>query len=295
MSKIKERTKKVCSKCLETKDIKREFYLAANDTLSVDGRLSICKICLADIVNMKNPESLINIMRMVDRPFLIATYDASLSKPTPFGEYMRMLATVQNREKTYLDSEFDPEHSIYSAKSSRDFNKPKKVEDLIKFKISPEIVLKWGANYAESDIYQLETFYEDMITANDVSTPQHKEYLKLICKLSLEQNKALSEGRVSEFKNLNTQYNIMIKESGFRPIDRKSGGESAGIRTFSQVWEEIEKDGFIEHYPYEVSQEIVDKTIMYVGNYTRKLINMQSMSQPPDDTPKVNEGEEDES
>ncbi|MEK4025502.1 hypothetical protein [Sporosarcina sp. FSL W7-1283] len=294
MSKIKERTRKICTKCIKEKNITDDFYLAANDLISSDGRLNICKSCLTDLIDMNTPETLIDAMRAVDRPFIKERYDEAMTKPNPLGYYMRMLGTIQHRDWTYLESDFDSDNSRYNAKTSKELNKPKQVDDIIKFKITPEIVLKWGSGYPEAELYQLETFYEDMITANDVTTPQHKEYLKLICKLSLEQNKALSEGRVNEFKNLNTQYNVMIKESGFRPIDRKSGGESAGIRTFSQVWEEIEKDGFIEPHPYEVSQEIVDRTIMYVGNYTRKLVNMQSMSEPPKDTPKVNEGEEDE-
>ena len=105
------------------------------------------------------------------------------------------------------------------------------------------------------------------------------------------QNKALEEGYVNDFKNLNTQFNKLMETSGLRPIDRKSGGESVGIRTFSQIWEEIEKEGFIEPSSHQESQDIIDKTIMYMGNYTRKLVNMQSMSQPPEDTPKVDVGE----
>lgn len=278
---------KECSKCLVIKNIERDYYLAANNIINQDNRVSICKECLSKLVDMNNIESLIDAMRMIDRPFLKKTYDDALANTNPFGYYMRMLGTRQNRDRTYLESEFEGhlEHKI--AKSSKEINKKKNVEDIVKFKIDADTVLKWGSGYSENELYQLETFYEDMITANEVVTPQHKEYLKLICKLNLEQNKALEAGEVTAFKNLNTQYNTMIKDSGFRPVDRKSSGESTGIRTFSQIFEAIEKDGFIEPYPYQENQDIVDKTIMYLGNYTRKLVNMQSMSEPPSDTPKV--------
>lgn len=287
MSKNIERTSKTCTKCLENKNIIKDFYLAANDIISVDGRLNICKVCLASIIDMEDATSLINAMRAIDRPFLRKTYDDALPKRNPFGDYMRMLATLQNRYRTYLESEFDGYREELIAKGASELNKRYSPEDAIKFKITPELVMKWGGSYSETEFFQLESFYTAMDEANNIDTPQHIEALKLICKINLAQNKALNEGKVNEFKNLNTQYNKVLETSGLRPIDKKAGGESAGIRTFSQVWEEIEKDGFIEPYPYEVTQDIVDRTILYTGNYTRKLINMQSMSEPPEDTPKV--------
>lgn len=290
MSKNKELADKTCSKCQTNKKTK-DYYLAANNIINTDGRLPICKECVVSLIDMNNIESLINTMRMIDRPFIKKRYDEAMTKDNPFGYYIRMIGSPQHREWTYLDSEFEGHLEEFQPESSKSLNKSKSVEDVVKFKITPDIMLKWGSGYTESELYQLETFYEDMMTANDVSTPQHKEYLKLICKLNLEQNKALSAGEVTAFKNLNTQYNTMIKDSGFRPIDRKSGGESAGIRTFSQIWEEIEKDGFIEPFPYQEKQDIVDKTILYMGNYTRQLVNMQSMSEPPDDTPQIEESD----
>jgi hypothetical protein len=201
----------------------------------------------------------------------------------------------QNRTSNYLDSSFEQTFLEKQPKSANDLNKKIKPQDVIKFKITPAMVLKWGGGYGEQDLFQLEQFFVDMDNGNSITTPQHKEQLKLLCKVNLEQNKALEEKRFGEFKTLNGQYNKILQDSGFRPIDTKVGGESVGIRTFSQIWEEIEKDGFIEPYPYEEKQDIIDKTIMYMGNYTRKLLNMQSMSEPPDDTPLVDEGEENES
>lgn len=292
MSKITISDEKICSKCLKNKNIKRDYYLAANNIINADNRLPVCKSCLNDLVDMNDVETLINVMRMIDRPFLKNTYEDALLKTNSFGEYMRMLGTRQNRDRTYLNGEFEGHFEEMIAKDSKHLNNPKTIGSAIKFKITPDLILKWGSGYPEQELYQLETFYESMITANDITSPQHREALKLICKLNLEQNKALDESRINDFKNLNTQYNKTMQDSGIRPIDRKSGGESAGVRTFSQIWEEIEKDGFIEPYPYQEKQDIVDRTIMYMGNYTRKLLNMQSMSRPPDDTPEIDRSDD---
>lgn len=286
---------KECSRCRNVKKSKDNYYLASNDLINMDHRISICKLCLDEIVDFPNAEAFIDIMRQIDRPFIRSEYDNSLLQKKPFGYYMTRLAMQQNRQKNYLHSEFEQTFLDKQPKSTKDLNKKVKVEDKVKFNITPDMLIRWGSGYSESDLFQLESFYKAMHDANDITTPQHIESLKLICKLNIEQNKALNEGRVNDFKNLNMQYNKVSETSGLRPIDKKSGGESAGVRTFSQIWEEIERDGFIEPYYYEEKQDIIDKTIMYMGNYTRKLMNMQSMSEPPEDTPKMYGDEENES
>jgi hypothetical protein len=283
---------KECSRCRKLKKSDGNFYLSSNDLINKDHRISICKLCLEEIVEFPDTESFIDILRQIDRPFLRSEYDASLAHKKPFGEYMRRLAMAQNRHKNYIQSEFEQTFLEKQPKSAKDLNKKVKVEDVVKFNITPDMLIRWGSGYSENDLFQLESFYRAMHDANDITTPQHIESLKLICKLNIEQNKALNDGRVNDFKNLNMQYNKVSETSGLRPIDKKSGGESAGLRTFSQIWEEVERDGFIEPYAYEEKQDIIDKTIMYMGNYTRKLMNMQSMSEPPQDTPKVDRDDE---
>lgn len=284
---IKIPTHKVCSRCNKSKSTKENYYLAASDNIHSDSRLSICKPCLEEVSHYDNVERFVDILRQIDRPFIKSLYDTSFATKNPFGEYMKNIAMRQNRNKTYLDSEFEGTLEQLQVKTSDELDKKVKLEDKVKFKITSDVLVRWGSNYNETELYQLETFFHSMTTANSITTPQHKEQLKLLCKLNLEQNKALDENKINDFKNLNTQYNKILENSGFRPIDKQTGGESIGIRTFSQIWEEIEKDGFIEPYPYEEKQDIIDKTIMYMGNYTRKLLNMQSMAEPPDDTPQV--------
>lgn len=282
MSKKKVK-RKVCSKCQKEKRVTEDFYLASSTLIHSDSRLGICKDCLDSIIDYDNPQTLINAMRGIDRPFLRDEYEGSKqsNKNKPFREYMRRLAMRQNRNLTYDDSEFEPSSNYKPKKNLNGISNTKDVND--------EMVIKWGSNYSQEDINKLEQFYNDMIEANEITTPQHKAQLKLLCKLELEQNKALENGNIRDFKDINTQYNKLMENSGFRPIDRQGGDESTGLRTFSQIWEEIEKDGFIKPVEIEEHQDIVDKTIMYMSNYTRKLLNMQSLDAPPPDTPKADD------
>ena len=40
-----------------------------------------------------------------------------------------------------------------------------------------------------------------------------------------------------------------------------------------------------------LTQDIVDKTIMYIANFILKLNKIETMSEPPSDTPKIDEGD----
>ncbi len=278
---------KQCTRCKKVREL-GQFYLAANNVINSDGNLPICKHCLtqvtSDYYDIKN---FIHVMRMIDRPFLRDEYEVSKTYNNPLGEYMRRLGMKQNRNATYLDSNFDEELLEFVAGTEDDLEKKNKVEDHVSFKIDKEARIRWGDGYSDKQLYKLETFYTEMKQSNEINTPQHIEQLKLLCKINLKQDESLTNNNFNDFKNLNMQYNKILADSGFRPIDRVSGSESIGIRTFSQVWEEIERDGFIEPYPWQESQEIVDRTIMYTGNYTRSLTGQPSMSEPPADTPKV--------
>lgn len=278
---------KQCTKCKKVRDF-GQFYIAANNTINTDGNISICKHCLTEIVDDYNDvKNFINVMRMIDRPFLREDYEVSKTYNKPLGEYMRRLGMKQNRQSTYLDSSFDGELLEFVAKTEDDLEKKNNAEDHVTFKIEPEMIIRWGDGFSSKQLFKLEKFYTEMKQSNEITTPQHIEQLKLLCKINLKQDEALHGNNINDFKSLNMQYNKILADSGFRPIDRVSGSESTGIRTFSQIWEEIERDGFIEPYEYESTQDIVDRTILYMGNYTRSLVGQSNLSEAPIDTPKI--------
>jgi hypothetical protein len=102
-------------------------------------------------------------------------------------------------------------------------------------------------------------------------------------------DKALTEGDYAGYEKLSRQFTELQKSSGFRPIDRKSSDEAHGIKSFSQIFAEVESNGYVE--PLNVddveNQDIVDRSIQYILNYTRKVLGMEKLSEPPSDTPKI--------
>ncbi|MCY9737430.1 hypothetical protein M5X17_27395 [Paenibacillus alvei] len=279
---------KTCSKCAKSKVAFREFY-ATSSPLFADGRVPLCKSCFKKELNENDIGSVKRILRQMDKPFIVEEWNRAVaSDRETLGTYLRTISSLaQYKDLTYEDSAGQEEDVI-----DRNHEAPKlNLSDDIYGVPSIDIIRKWGEGYTNREYYELEKTWDEMITANEITTPQHKSQLKLYCTLALKVYAALDTNDISAFEKLNKQFLDVQKNAGFRPIDRKSGDESAGIRNFSVIFEEVERDGFIKPPPLDVPQDIVDATILYMQNYTRKLLDMEKLAKAPDDTPKVGDFE----
>ncbi len=259
MSEQKKLTKKICSKCIEEKNSRTDYYLAANNTVNEDGRLFICKECLANLVDMNNVESLINIMRMIDRPFLKSTYDSSLSKQNAFGEYMRMLATRQNREKTYLDSEFGTRFGQYSNKKEmEEFNRTIDLEaDGYTESGLKELRKRWGKFDVEDYVF-LEDFYNDYAHSYSTDTPAQINLYKNIAKIHLQAEKELSEGNIKTYKDLMDLSSKLHNDGNIKPIQSTGANDDRGLSTYGLWIKEIEKEEPCEYFEERPTYEDFD-------------------------------------
>jgi len=173
-------------------------------------------------------------------------------------------------------------------------NKVKKSTKFISKNVSDELIYKWGSKYEPEDYMKLEEFYTKMKDFNKIETPQDEFYLKKLAVISLKLDKELEDGNYAQVKQLGDLFSKYMADSKFRAMDLTDATKSGGIRTFSQIYAEVERDGFIplwEEYRKikGLKQDIVDKTIMYILNYTLKLNKTPQMITPPSDTPKIDE------
>lgn len=288
--------KKKCNKC--ARSISPLQFYNSNSNLFSDGKVPFCKPCLKDMMPEDDLDSVKGVLRQIDKPFLIEVWKkAQSSKNNTIGEYFRAMNSLhQYRELTWVDSiHYDEEDNVVDreiakaqAEQSTELDIDEVQTELGVIKVTKEMKSKWG-NYPNRDIIEMEKLFKEMERANDISTPQHKRQLFFYCKLTVLMDKALEEGDFAGYEKLSRQFDTLTKSSGFRPIDKKD--TSNGIRTFSQVYEEIEKDGFIEPFPIMERQDIVDRTIQYILNYQLKLLNTEQLPSPPDDTPKLKDNE----
>lgn len=260
----KERTSKNCSKCLKNKNIVNDYYLASSDIISVDGRLSICKICLASIVDMDKVETLINAMRAVNRPFLIKTYNDSFSKKNVFGEYMRMLATPQNRDKTFLESDFNNELSNHSNKREiEDFNnKADSDENGYTEEGLATLRKRWG-EFDSNDYDFLEEYYNEYAKNYSTDMPVQKMIYRNIAKVQLHAEKEISTGNIKSYKELMDLSSKLHNDGNIKPIQNTGANDDKGLSTYGLWIREIEKEEPCEYFEDKKMYEDYDSFNKY--------------------------------
>lgn len=260
----KTRTEKYCSACHKKKRIKDDFYLASNSVINTDGRLSICKTCLEPVANIQDVNEFINVMRMIDRPFLKSEYDASLTASNSFGEYMRRLAMPQNRNKNYLDSEFNKELSEHSNKEElQEFTDGISIEGK-GFTADSLVALrkKWG-KFEEDDYEFLEEFYRDYANTYSTDTPAQVNLYRNIAKVHLQAEKELPKGNIKAYKDLMDLSSKMHKDGNISPIQNTGANDDRGLSTYGLWIREIEKEEPCEYFENRKMYEDYDSFKTY--------------------------------
>jgi hypothetical protein len=293
MSNVKQKSKdkKHCSKC--EKDKKLSDFYTSYSPLDVDGKLRLCKLCIQDMVDLPNIESVKNMLRMTDKAFVFHLWESASTKSSPIGEYFKLINAKDFRHYTWDDSIFGNKYKESTTSLNPKINYEIE-EDLNSLQPDVNMIKKWGKNYDPEDYYKLEDFYIKMMDANKIETPQEETYLKKLSVISLKMDKELEDGNYAQVKQLGDLFSKYMADSKFRAMDQTDASKTGGLRTFSQIYAEVEKDEFIP--PWEeyrkikgLEQDIVDKTIMHILNYTLKLNKAPQLIEPPDNTPQLEE------
>ena len=281
--------KKECDNC--HKELAVTQFYNTNSVLSVDGKLNICKVCVKSMLDYNKIETVYKILQLLDIPFIYSYWrNAKENNPEdPWSRYITMANSKINefKKSTWKDSKFEPD-SINPVK----LNMNQAIMTSNHFDVTNEMILKWGNKYEQNDYYELEQFYNDMQRTNSIETTQDMIYLKKLAIISLKMDKELEEGNYDEAKKLGDLFSKYMADSKFRAMDKTDADKTGGIRNFCTIYSEVEKDGFIPPWEYYrkirgISQDVVDKTIMHIENFTLKLNKAEKMMSPPLDTPKL--------
>lgn len=280
-----ENDRKTCIDCGATKVMSFNFY-SSHSSMFPDGKAPICKTCIKDKLDVSDLSSVKKILRQIDKPFIFTEWQVALKTgKEPFGTYLRIISGLHQYKNLTYDGSIDGEVSVLEYKIH---NEIELNEEEIYGRAEPEVRRKWGLAFSNREYYELEKTWHDMIAANNISTPQHRSELEMYCKLKTLVSRALEANNIKEFEMLNKQFTEVKRTSGFRPIDKISSNESSGIRNFGSIFEEVERDGFIPPVSLTENEDIVDKTIVYILNYTRKLLSIGQVTDNDDD---ISEGD----
>lgn len=256
---------KICKVCDKTKKI-NEFY-KVDSKLHPDGIMDVCTDCVKNNTDASDIEDVVGVLRQMNKPFIKDVWEGAVenssklkSKPHPLGEYMRNVNSLKQYEgKTFKDSEdvfvvsdmYDD--SIVSVKR----------DDGEEIHFDPELIIKWGDRYTQFELLKLEKFYQEMGMQYDVSTEIQKNLLRQLATISLEMDKAIADGEFKIYNDLVRSQNTIMQSSGFRPIDKRNINDEIGMNSFSEIWAEIEKEGFIPAGLVDYPKDDIDAMLLY--------------------------------
>lgn len=270
------------------------FY---NTNSSFMPKYPVCKTCLQKTMNPNDIQSICKILKDMNVAFIKDLWDNACEKSpdNPFGSYMRQINSLpQYKGYTWSESKMETEKPLYGKALNSTPNDTYKYD--IEFDITPEMILRWGKKYSKEQYMILEDFYHKMKDSNKIETAQDESYLKKLAVISMKMDIELEDGNYGQAKSLGDLFSKYMADSQFRAMDKTDADKTGGLRNFGMIYAEVESEDFIP--PWEtyrkikgIKQDIVDKTIMHIENFTLKLNKIESMTTPPIDTPKLESDE----
>lgn len=286
--------RKKCNSC--SRERQRYDYYRSESIMFSDGLVPVCKSCLKEMIDENDIESVKSTLQKIDKPFVAKLWVSAEEKEGDVtGNYFRMINSLQQYKGLgWSDSDFEGEESadIYKHR----FDDVEEVEEIEtdngRISLNRDIVTKFGSGFTNREYLQMEKFYIDMSLSHDINTPQLRKQLVYMCKLQIQMDRALEAGDANDFKKYNDSYENILKSSALAPRDRKSSDESVGLRSFSTIFEEVEKLGYVEPKPVEERRDLVDVAILSHLNYIRQLIGRDKLIEVPQEIQEEIEGTE---
>jgi hypothetical protein len=282
--KTEPKPKKKCSSCEESQSTTK-FY-KVKSTMFPDGMINICRDCVVKQVNLEDMDSVIGFLRQIDKPYIQKHWEESLTNKLgryPLGEYIRKLNSLhQLKDKTFDNSDGINGVGKIDLQTAKT---PNEIENIKGEKItySDELVDKWGTGYTKNEYLQMEKFYQDTKLSHEIHTSTHYDLLRQLSYLSVDRDRLRRADDWGNYSKLSKTIEDMTKSAGFRPVDRQGLDDSTGIKSFSQIFEEVEKRGFRKPPTVVFNEDIVDAMIVSLANYYNRLVGAKILSEIPDD------------
>lgn len=266
------------------KERPHSVFYKVDSPMFPDGMINICSSCVREQVNIENVEEVISFLRQIDKPFIQKYWDEAVkSGKYPLGEYIRKVNSLQQVK----DKNFDNSDGINGV-GKVDLSSAKIPDTIVNFKgeiitYSDELVNKWGIGYKKEEYLKMEKYYQDMRLTHEIHTPVHINKLMELAYNMIELQRLRQERDIPNYTKLAKTIEDMEKSAGFRPVDRQGIDGATGIKSFAQIWEDVEKKGFRKPPTVSFDEDIVDAMIISLANYYNRLVGKQILSEIPDE------------
>ncbi|WP_214771221.1 hypothetical protein [Exiguobacterium sp. s133] len=212
---------KKCTCCEEDKKF-NEYYKVFSP-LFKDDLFPTCKMCIKDLVDTSSSLSIYDMLRRMDRPFIVEKWDEVKEKSPEsdslFGLYLKSISAVTQLSLTWEDSMFPDDDD---AENIADLNR------------------RWsGFTYTEKMI--LEEMYQEMLGSYDSSSPIQRDIYKNICVARHKSNIAIAKNNSTDFERFRKVISSLMNDAKIKPV-QETGFDENSTATFGQFIEKVENE-----------------------------------------------------
>jgi hypothetical protein len=248
-----------------------EFYLQNNE---VTPRYPICKDCLKKVIDPMNIQTVYNVLRNMNKPFIKSLWDslyatADLAENV-FGTYMSKISSMaQFKKLTWDNSEFKTQQEVANEKATE------REEALANKALSGPIKM-FGPGFSEDEYVSMGKKYTEM-SAEVKSSVFHKEALVSYIKYRQLADRAIAENNLDGIKAYSDLAQKEADKAGITPkqlnkevIDEELGSVSELSKAIEQV------DDVISLLPkfYQRPHDLPDYVIYCIIDNLRAQLDM---------------------
>lgn len=235
------------------------FYLSHNPQMP---HHPFCKECVNDSVDMNNIDTIYNILKSLDIPFIFDIWADVVKKGSKncLERYFKILNGKKYINTHWGDSIFE-EDKNFIPQSHLD-----------------EIPLwddEWQGNYTKSELDYLNNYLDKLKETFDITNVNYIDYAKKIANASLIEIKARNTYQGSPtkenfamWKDANTMFDNLSKSAKFSENTRTAN--DIGLGSFGQIFDAVEKHNYIPSYIPE-DKDMYDKLLEQFSNVEKSL------------------------
>lgn len=290
-------TKKKCTSCGKMKPL-INFYKSESSAYKTDGKYPVCKTCIQKKINISDTDDPMNnnvvervkeLLMDMNRPFIISEYKSAINEiktgklkrnfsTALFGLYYKNIS-LNYKHTTWNDSVFEQEDANTNSPSPNSMEDYKNdeipiAEDFSNFKVTPNVIDKWGIGYSREEYLQFENKYHKLKNNYQEKTAMHTEALLTYIRYRVKEELATAKGEVKDAKAWGDLATRAASDAKINPSQLSKSDLSDGLDTFGQLVRSVEQAvDIIPILPKfkEKPQDKVDFTLLCYINYIRDL------------------------
>ena len=256
---------KTCPQC-DTYLTGAAFYKTKSKFFT-DGHLSICKSCLAEMVDEGFWTSIDKFCQWADYPFMPDIWTKLKSELGGKALDAYVMGYCASSEYPTLNWKIVEEEWKELLESG---GYRKRLPQITAAQLE-EWKHRWGDNYTNDEYEYLQTFYDGLCKSHNIITPTQQDNARNLAKLSVRISQKISSNEEVD-KDIKS-YSELMKTGGFTTenVKNMSDFESVG-----ELVSYLEKTGWKNPYYTDAPKDIVDATIANTQAYVRRVIMGES-------------------